>query len=104
MKRLLTEQAEVDSDAAAGLWNLRQVVHGKNVFDAQQMDLGRLTSVLRAAVLKLLKISLGERPDERPLLAPAQGPIFGNRMFLSGNRPIGDHDVALVGYLRALAT
>jgi hypothetical protein len=103
MKRLLIEQAEVDGDDAAGLWNLRQVVHGKNVFDAQQIDLGRLTSVLRAAVLRLLKASFGERLDQRPLLSPAQGPIFGNRTIMSGNRPIHDYDVAIVDYLRALA-
>ena len=104
MKRFLTEQAEVDGNDAARLWNLRQVAHGKNVFDAQKDDLGRLTPVLRAAVLRLLKISFSERLDQRPLLAPVQGPILGNRMFFSGHRPVHDDDVAIVDYLSALTT
>lgn len=104
IKRFLTEEAEVGGDDAAGLWNLRQVVHGKNVFDAKQIEsLGRLASVLRAAVHRLLKRSFGERPDQRPLLSPAQGLILGNRMSLGGYRPVGDQDVAIVDYLRALA-
>jgi len=104
IKRFLTEQADVQAADAANLWNFRQVVHGKNVFGGQQLDLGVLTSLLRAAVLRLLKLSLGDPLDQKPLLVQAGGLAVGNRMVMSGERPVNDRDTAIVEFLQTLST
>ena len=105
MRSFLAEQAEVDSGDAARLWQLRQVVHGKDVFDAEQAELSRLTAVLRAAVLRVLKAMLGEPLDQPPLLIWTPGLLLGNRMItLCIRRAVSESDVAAVQYLRALAT
>ena len=102
IKRLLVEQADVRPEDAAALWKLRQVVHGKDVFDVEQLELGGLTSELRAAVLRLLKITFRDALDQAPLLARVGGLTMGNRVFLTCSRDINDRDLAMVDLLCAL--
>lgn len=102
MRSFLTERAGVEASDASQLWNLRQVVHGKNVFDPQQLDLGRLTSVLRAAVLQLLKAASGPPQYDPPLLVKVGGLTMGNPVVLSGSRLLNDRDVANVDFLLTL--
>ncbi len=102
MRSLLTERAGVEAGDASQLWNLRQVVHGKDVFDPHQLDLGRLTSVLRAAVLQLLKAALGQPLHDPPLLVKVGGLNMGNPVVMSGSRLLNDRDIASVDFLLAL--
>ena len=105
LRRFLLERAAVGDEDAGAMWRLRQVVHGANVFDAERLpELGRLTSVLRAGVLNLLKSGLGDPAGEPPFMIRADGPILSPVMSLGGHRPLDGDDLELVRFLSSLTT
>jgi hypothetical protein len=96
LRAYLEGPARVGQEDARELWQLRQVVHGKNYFTrerAAKMDgqVGRL----RAAVLRLLKEAMGLPDDVAPALIEVGGPVIGPSPWMGGHRPISESDLEL---------
>lgn len=100
IRQYLTDRVGVPEADAREMWRIRQAVHGENVFTPQRLDsLGRLVTILRAAVLLLLKQVIGYPLDERPALLSSNGPILSNLVTLGGHRPIDGNDVEVIRFL-----
>lgn len=99
------EHAGVADRDASGMWDLRQVVHGKSVFTARRLDeLTRLCATLRAAVLLLLKRTLNDPLEAPPILLGAGDPILSTLMALTGHGPLDDETVRRVTLLEQIRT
>ncbi|MEV6608033.1 hypothetical protein [Kutzneria sp. NPDC051319] len=83
----------IAEDDVIALWRLRQIVHGAFRFDADGVNnLAARVQVLRAIVMAALKLALGVRPDQPPLVGfggPAITPMVG----IGGNKQITEWDV-----------
>ena len=73
IKQYLSDRAGVPEADARDMWKVRQVVHGDNFFDPQGLDsLGRLVTILKAAVLTLVKQAIGYPLDPFPFVLNLQ--------------------------------
>lgn len=103
IKQFLREEGGMSDDAAAEVWKLRQVVHGRNAFSADRLPvLGRMVTELRSALLALLKRRLHIPDGELPAIVRAGGPILGHLFVAIGHRPIDEVDVEAIAFLSAL--
>jgi hypothetical protein len=83
-------------DEVKQLWELRQVVHGKNVFSRGRVtQVTDLVGVLRKIVLDVLRVELCLPNDQPPQLLSAGGPSLAPGVALGGTSTVDETDVWL---------
>jgi len=77
------------------MWQLRQVVHGKNLFGpADSKELTEQVGILQMVIFSGLKRHLGSAAEVAPTATPGGGPVIG-WMAAGGNSEITAEDIAL---------
>ena len=85
----------VDSKEVRKMWQLRQVVHRKNLFDtADSRELTEQVGMLQMVIFSGLKRHLGSAADVAPTATPGFGPVMGV-MSVGGDSEITAEDVEL---------
>jgi hypothetical protein len=94
IEKYLVEVCGVGSEEAKRLWRLRQMFHGDVAFDsAEAAALPEFIQILRAAVVKECKASLGVSAEALPLVSSGAA-SFGPQMALGTLQEVKEHDLA----------
>ncbi|MBB1503084.1 hypothetical protein H5397_16950 [Propioniciclava sp. MC1683] len=101
-KAFLTDRGGMTVEYARKAWQIRQLLHGHDIFIEDQLeDLGATLPALRAAIITLIRAATDWQLPV-PQMTRIDGPILGALMALSGTRSLTEADAAMIERLRVL--